>query len=191
MTGTPLIPAAAGNDPQLNVAGGTLVVNGNFAGVSTQVQSGATLKGNGAVGVTEANSGGTIAIGSSPGCMTFDSLAMALGSTWQADVTGSTACSGYDKATVNGIGDLNANPTLQVNQLAGLTLPAGTVLTIIDGTNVTGVFSGLPDGAVFAVNGINYHIHNTSTGEVTLTVLADTVTPTATTPSTTISRHRQ
>jgi hypothetical protein len=77
---------------------GTLVLNGTFTEAGTQVLSGATLKGTGIVGNTSVNTGGTVSVGNSPGCMTFSSLTLTSGSTWQQEIAGSTACSGYDQA---------------------------------------------------------------------------------------------
>ena len=53
-----------------NVTQGTLVINGNIStSTLTTVDSGATLAGNGTVGKTIVN--GTLAVGNSPGSMTF------------------------------------------------------------------------------------------------------------------------
>ncbi len=99
-------------------------------------------------------------------------------------MTGTTACSGYDRATVNGAVDLGGT-TLQVSQLAGFSPAQNLVFTIIDGTSLTGTFAGLAHGAVFEVNGVRYRINYYASGEVTLTVVSTAAT--ATTPTSTLA----
>lgn len=185
ITGANLV-SGVGIGPSINVNDGIVKVGGDLSTVNAMVNSGGKLMGTGSLFDTFVNNGGTLAIGNSPGCLTFSSLTLAAGSTYDQDVTGTTACSGYDKATVNGAVDLGS-ATLQVNQLVSLSLPVGTVLTIIDGTSVTGTFAGLTNNAVFEVNGVRYRINYTATGEVTLTVVAATTQVTADTPSATLA----
>ncbi|QQS18200.1 hypothetical protein IPL68_06235 [Candidatus Saccharibacteria bacterium] len=173
-----------GEAPVFGAQEGSLLLNGNFTEAGTIVLSGATLKGTGTVGDVDVDSGGTVAIGNSPGCMTFGSLLLNAGSTWQQEITGSTACSQYDKATVSGAVNLGG-ATLQVSQLAGFNPAQNLVFTIIDGTSLTGTFAGLANGAVFAVNGVNYRINYFASGEVTLTVV--TTAANATTATTTLA----
>lgn len=178
--------AYGSNRPELVVSGGgTVVATGTtFEGVDITVQSGSTLKGTSTVGAVSAQNGATVAVGTSPGCMTFSSLTLAAGSTYQQEITGATACSQYDRAVVNGAVDLGG-ATLQVNQLAGFTPAQNLVFTVIDGTSLTGTFAGLSNGAVFDVNGVKYRINYNATGEVTLTVVNSAVT--ATTPTSTLA----
>ena len=174
----------AGVAPVFGGQEGSLVLNGAFTEAGTYVLSGSTLKGTGSVGDVEVDSGGTVAIGNSPGCMTFGTLLLNAGSTWQQEITGTTACSGYDRATVNGAVDLGG-ATLQVSQLAGFSPAQNLVFTIIDGTSLTGTFAGLANGAVFTAGGINYRINYYASGEVTLTVVSTAAT--ATTPTSTLA----
>jgi hypothetical protein len=183
LTGANIL-SGGGNGPTINVNDGIVKVGGDLSAVIAMVNSGGTLMGTGSLDSGFINSGGTLAIGNSPGCLTFSSLTLASGANYNQDITGTAACTGYDKATVTGAVDL-AGATLNIAQLAGFSPAAGTVLTIVDGASVTGTFAGLANGAVFAVNGVNYRINYTATGEVTLTVVAASVRPTATTPSTT------
>ncbi len=175
--------AQAGATPLVEVGGGTLIANGSYSLVDFTVNSGGTLKGTGSLGATTVNAGGTLAAGTSPGCITTEALTLSAGSTFQQEITGTTACSQYDRTTVNGAVNLGG-ATLQVSQLAGFNPAANLVFTIIDGTSLTGTFAGLADGAVFAVNGVNYRINYYATGEVTLTVV--TAPATATTPTNTL-----
>ena len=178
---TSYVPGVA---PVFGSQEGSLILNGAFTEAGTYVLSGSTLKGTGSVGDVEVDSGGTVAIGNSPGCMTFGTLLLNAGSTWQQEITGTTACSGYDRATVNGAVDLGG-ATLQVSQLAGFSPAQNLVFTIIDGTSLTGTFAGLANGAVFTAGGINYRINYYASGEVTLTVVSTAAT--ATTPTSTLA----
>ena len=178
---TSYVPGVA---PVFGSQEGSLILNGAFTEAGTYVLSGSTLKGTGSVGDVEVDTGGTVAIGNSPGCMTFGSLLLNAGSTWQQEMTGTTACSGYDRATVNGAVDLGG-ATLQVSQLAGFSPAQNLVFTIIDGTSLTGTFAGLANGAVFTASGVNYRINYYASGEVTLTVVSTAAT--ATTPTSTLA----
>lgn len=182
LNGTVTVPGGA--DALFRVEGGTAVISNNYAGMPTRVNSSAILKGTGSTGATLVNSGAVLAVGTSPGCMTFDSLNLSAGSTYQQEITGTTACSQYDKANVNGAVNLG-DATLQVSQLAGFNPAQNLVFTIIDGTSLTGTFAGLANGAVFAVYGVNYRINYYASGEVTLTVVSTTAN--ATTPTSTLA----
>lgn len=184
LTGANLV-SGVGNGPSINVNDGIVKVGGDLSTVNAMVNSGGKLMGTGSLFDTFVNNGGTLAIGNSPGCLTFSSLTLAAGSTYDQDVTGTTACSGYDKATVNSAVDL-AGATLNVSQLAGFNPAVNQVFTIIDGTSLTGTFAGLANNAVFEVNGVRYRINYTATGEVTLTVVGADVVITATTPNSTL-----
>lgn len=153
---------------------GTLVLNGTFTEAGTQVLSGATLKGTGIVGNTSVNSGGTVSVGNSPGCMTFSSLTLTSGSTWQQEIAGSTACSGYDQANVTGAvvlgsATLNLSPTF--------TPADNTVFTIINAASVSGTFNGLANGATITAGGIQFRVNYTAS-TVTLTKVGGTLADT-------------
>lgn len=151
---------------------GSLVVNGTFTEAGTQVLGGATLKGTGTVGSVAVDSGGMVAVGNSPGCMTLGSLTLSSGSTWQQEITGTTACTQYDQATVTGAAVLG-NATLATTLTANLA--DGTVFTILNAASVSGTFNGLPDGATFSVNGTALRINYTATS-VTLTKVGEALT---------------
>lgn len=97
------------------------------------------VKGGGVIANYVVNlAGGTVAPGTSPGCMSIGQFINSAG-TLEIEVDGSTACTGYDKVTVTtfnlnltgGILDINVNytPTL------------GDVITFLDGTSITGTFA--------------------------------------------------
>ncbi len=174
------VVSASGSNRTVTVANSELVVSGNntYTG-ATILNSGAILKGTGVVGATTANSGSRIAIGNSPGCMTFGSLTLTSGSNYDQDINDTTACSGYDKATVNGAVGLGG-ATLNIVQANGFAPYIGTVMTIIDGTSLTGTFAGLADGTTVSAGNVDYRInYYGSTGEVTLTVIGGSAARTA------------
>ena len=89
------------------VSAGTLVVNGSISTSSlTTVASGATLGGSGTVGKTVINSGGTLAVGTSPGQMTFtDTLGLSGTTVMEIDGTaGAGVTGGHDVIKLTGSG---------------------------------------------------------------------------------------
>jgi fibronectin-binding autotransporter adhesin len=119
---------------------------------TVNVGTGGTLKGTGTVGTLSVNAGGTLAPGHSPGCITSGNFILA--GTYQAEIGGTTACTGYDQQIVNGTVDLTGG-TLQTSLYNGFLPAQGQTYTIInnDGTDaVTGAFAGLAEGATFQVS---------------------------------------
>lgn len=106
--------------------------------------------------------------------MTFGSLTLNSGSTYTQEISGTTACTQYDQATVTGaavLGNATLATTLSTN-------PAdGTVFTILTAASVSGTFNGLPDGATVNVNGVTLRINYTATS-VTLTKVGGNLAPT-------------
>ncbi|AGL61947.1 exported protein of unknown function [Candidatus Saccharimonas aalborgensis] len=164
----------AGVAPVFGAQEGSLILNGVFTEAGTQVLSGATLKGTGTVGAVTVDNGGAVSVGNSPGCMTFGSLTLNSGSTYTQEISGTTACTQYDQATVTGaavLGNATLATTLSTN-------PAdGTVFTILTAASVSGTFNGLPDGATVNVNGVTLRINYTATS-VTLTKVGGNLAPT-------------
>lgn len=165
---------ASGSLPTITVNGGTLVVNGAWSESPISVASNATLKGTGSAGATSVASGGTINAGNSPGCITVASLTLMSGSNFDQEIAGGTACTEYDRTTVTGTADLGS-ATLNVQP--SYTPTPGTIFTIIQAGSVVNTFNGLPDGATFTANGIQFRINYTNT-QVNLTVLGGTLVPT-------------
>lgn len=116
------------------------------------------LMGNGGtVGTLSVAAGGFLAPGNSPGCLNSGNLTLA--GTYEVEIQGATACTGYDQTNVTGTvnvtgGTLNASTT-------GFVPTAGQTYTIInnDGSDaVTGTFAGLAEGAQVVNAGVTYTI---------------------------------
>lgn len=166
----------AGTTFSFVVNSGKIVWNSTVSGAPMTVNSGGTLKGNGTLGTTSVNTGGTIAAGNSPGCITVSNLTLGAGSTFEEEIAGGTACTEYDRTNVNGNANLGG---ANLSVLPSYTPAPGTVYTILQTTNgnVIGTFNGLADGATFTANGIQFRINYTST-QVNLTVLGGSLVPT-------------
>jgi hypothetical protein len=155
------------------VEAGALVVNSSFSATTTNIYSGATIKGNGTVGNLSL-APGTLAPGNSPGCFTSDQLSLVDGSNFNVELAGNAACTGYDRANatnaiISGAVTLNVVPSYQ---------PAvGTVFTILQADSISGTFSGLPNGAKLTSNGLQFQINYTGT-QVNLTMLGGTLAST-------------
>ncbi len=147
----PIVATLSDNQPTHTVfiySGAVVTIDG--ARGDTQVGSGGTLKGTGTIGVLTV--GGTVAPGHSPGCITSGNLSIS--GTYQAEIGGETACTGYDQLKVNGTVTLN-NATLATSLYGGFLPKQGTTYTIIanDGNDaVTGTFKDLAEGATFKVS---------------------------------------
>lgn len=115
----------------------------------------ATLGGTGKIGHIKILSGGTIAPGLSPGCMSTGNLTFVSGSTYDFELGGTTECSGYDRINVTGTVDLGSG-TLNTDIVNDFKPAKDNSFMIIsnDGTDaVTGTFDGLAQGATFTVDG--------------------------------------
>jgi len=131
--------------------------------VAVTIGNGGTLKGNGAVGNVTVQSGGTVAPGLSPGCLSTGDIAYTSGSIYVVEIDGATACTQYDQTQVTGTVTLG-NATLDIQRLSTYTPADATLLTIItnDGTDaVTGTFNGLAEGATTTVDGVIYTVSYT------------------------------
>lgn len=143
----------------------------NASGVT--VASGAFLKGNGAASAVTIQSGGTIAPGHSPGCITTAS--MTINGTYTEQIGGTNACTDYDQLQITGNVDVTGG-TLQTQLINGFTPTVGQTFKIIDnqGSNpLTGTFAGLAEGATFVNGGITFRISYVGGdgNDVTLTVI--------------------
>ena len=153
---------------------GVLVINGAYSFSEVAINSGATLKGTGTVGNTTVAAGGTLSIGTSPGCMSFAGLlTLTAASTYTQEIASATPCSGYDVATVQGIATLG-NATLNI--VPSYTPNVGQVFTILTSESVVGIYNGLPDNSLITVSGLTFRINYTAT-TVTLTFISGTLTP--------------
>src|SRR6185436_17420372 len=119
----------------------------------------ATLGGDGIVG-NVTNVAGTVAPGSSPAILTTSNLVLQGASHYSVELNGATPGSGYDQANVRGIVDLGAG-TATLNVDVGFPPTEGDRFTIInnDGAEaIVGTFAGLPNGATFFADGLQFRI---------------------------------
>jgi hypothetical protein len=138
----------------------------------TTVSVGGILKGTGTVGAL--NVSGKVAPGLSPGCLNSGNLVLNSGATYDFEVGGATACSGYDQIKVTGT--VQAGGDLAVTLFNGFKPVKGQVYTIIDNDGsdaVSSTFTNLAEGATFTANGFVYKVSYVggSGNDVTLTVM--------------------
>lgn len=157
-------PGGPSNPFVIQINAGTVLWNSALTGMPASVLSGGTLKGTGIAGQVDVNSGGTINVGTSPGCMTVSLLNMLAGSIFAQEIAGATACTGYDQVTVTGAAVLNGTLTPVIITPT----VTGNVLTIINAGSISGTFTGLAENATLVANGRTYRINYTAT-TVTLT----------------------
>ena len=142
-------------------ASATFTNNGTVTGTGT-FNSNGTYNGTGTFSSTLFTnpSGGTVAPGTSPGCLTYSNGYINSG-TLTIELGGTTACTQYDKLNVTGTATLSG--TLNVSLINSYTGSNGHQLTIISATSLSGTFStvNLPSNWY-----INYNLP--SVGQVTL-----------------------
>jgi hypothetical protein len=108
-------------------------------------------------------SGGEVAPGLSPGCLSTGNLTYNSGSTYTVEIDGATACTQYDQTQVTGTVTLG-DATLDIQKLSTYTPADATLFTIItnDGADaVVGTFNGLAEGAKTTVDGVEYTVSYT------------------------------
>lgn len=133
---------------------GTLEVDGTFTDGSFTVYGG-MLDGSGTVSAVTMN-GGTLKPGDNPGpgiLRVQGNLAMATGTTFEAELDGPVPGSGYDQLQVNGNINLNG---AALNLQPNFATSVGTAFLILanQGANpISGTFAGLPEGAIFEAGG--------------------------------------
>jgi len=156
-----------------------VIVDGTRGNVT--VESGGVLKGTGTLGTLTVNADGTVAPGHSPGCLSSGNLTE--NGTYQAEIGGTDACTGYDQLKVTGTVDVT-NGTLNVSRYNDFKdFKKGQTFTIIDNDGsdaVTGTFSGLAEGATFKLDngtvlGVSYK--GGDGNDVVLTVQSVPTTP--------------
>lgn len=146
------LPAAS-----VYIAGGYILTIDGKRGAVT-VDSGATLMGSGTLGILTVNTGAKVAPGHSPGCMTTTGLV--LSGSFDAELGGTDACTGYDQMTVNGTVNLT-NGTLNTIIHGNFKPSVGNRFTIIsnDGSDaVAGTFTGLAEGATVTSGSYSFKI---------------------------------
>lgn len=179
LTPTQQTASYSANSPSTTVdvpANTTATVDGTYG--DTTVDYGGTLKGTGTVGVLTVFAGGAVAPGHSPGCLNSGDLTIA--GTYQAEIGGTTACTGYDQLKVTGTVTLSG--TLTASLYNNFKPAAGQTYTIIsnDASDaVSGTFTGLAEGATFTVGTAVFKIsyHGGDGNDVVLTVVSGPGTP--------------
>ena len=174
--GVSLLAPSPGFSGSVSVNRGALFVDdaGSLSAASAiTVASGAFLKGDGGVSAATIQSGGTIAPGHSPGCISASNLTIS--GTYLAQLDGNDPCNDYGQLQVSNSIDVTG-ATLQVSVLSGFTPTAGQSFVIIDnsGSNpVTGTFNGLAEGSTFTSDGTTFQISykGGDGNDVTLTVI--------------------
>lgn len=175
---------AGDNQPDLDVNIGfnqTYIINGIRRYVT--LNSGGVLMGSGKIDDLSVLGTGRVKPGQSPGCLSTDNVSFD-GGYYDAELGGTTACSGYDQLKVSGTVILHnlSSPSSTAatlnTSIYGTFKPAkGNVFTIIDndGTDaVEGTFKDLAEGATFEVAGNVFKISYVGGdgNDVTLTVLS-------------------
>lgn len=138
----------------------TLVVGEGGTVGSVTVGDKSVLKGVGTAGAVTVNSGGSVAPGLSPGCLSVGDTVLGSGSSLDIEVGGTTACSGYDRLNVTGTVNVTG-ATLKVSRYNNFAPAVGNTFTIIsnDGSDaIVGTFSGLAEGAEFTEGGYTYQV---------------------------------
>lgn len=141
----------------VNVSQGSLAVestNGLTSASAITVANGGVLKGNGAVSGVTVQTGGTLAPGDSPGCLTATTLN--LSGTYAAEIGGNTACTGYDQIQVSGAATLSGS--LQISFVNGYVPSVGQTFTLLTSGTLSGTFAGLAEGATFSSGGATFSI---------------------------------
>ena len=165
----------------VTVAGGLLQVDGSIGKAATTVETGATLGGNGKVGVTEVDSGGALSPGASAGVLHTRDLTLAAASHFVVEIGGTTpGIGGYDRVGVKGTVDLDG-AVLDTSLIDGFNPSVGDTFKILTNNGsdaVTGTFQGLAEGAQLLIDGRAFTItyqggshHN----DVVLTATAATI----------------
>jgi outer membrane autotransporter protein len=122
------------------VAAGTLIVNGSIAQSAVTVQNGATLAGNGTVGATSVQTGGTIAPSGASGTLTVNgAFSQQAGSTYQVQVNPNSNAS--NQILVNGAATLSGGAILNVTRSQPGAYRLGALYTVMTATGgVTGTY---------------------------------------------------
>lgn len=167
------------------IISGPVTIDGNQSSSPVIVPSGATLKGRGTVGAITVQSGGHVAPGNSPGCMSSGNASFVNGSSFDVELGGNTVCTQYDQLNVTGTVDLGG-ATLNLALVNGFAPVIGNSFTIINNDladAVTGTFAGLPEGATLKVGSTVFKISYVGgTGnDIVLTVMDPSTPVTATT----------
>ncbi len=156
------------------VWGGTLLVNGSQPASDVYVEPGATLGGNGTVRNLY-TVGGNLSSGTSVEKLSCGSLTFFNGSTYFAELNGTNAGTTYDQINVTGTITINSGVTLAVAyKFVGAVSNQFVIANNDLSEAVSGIFTGLTNGATLSVNGTSFRInYNGGTGnDIVLTQLS-------------------
>jgi hypothetical protein len=188
-TGDGLLDLEGSNDyytGPTDISSGTLDVVANLQTSSVEVDAGAVLEGTGDIADIDGQ-GGTVSLNDLAGDPAtqnnFGTISLA-NSTLQEVISYSAGVE-YDGTLIaHSVGTIDlTNASLNVSLLNGYTPAPGDSFTLISNPNnstITGTFTGLAQGAVTNINGVNYQISYTggSGHDVTLTVVSAPVVAT-------------
>ncbi len=174
--GTVTLSGANAHTGTTDVDGGALIITGSHSGGGAYTVSGGTLGGNGPISApVSVTSGGTIRGGSSgsPDILDLNSaLTLASGATLEAELTGSTAGTGYSQIDV--AGDVALGGATLSASLSYVPAQAAKIVLVKSAGTTTGTFSGISEGdtVVLSYNGTDYtfYVHygaDGDTGETT------------------------
>jgi parallel beta-helix repeat protein len=143
----------------INAAGNLVIDPGVYPG-NVNVNKALAVKGNFTVGgtFTVSSPGASVSPGLSPGIINTGDFTLTSGSTLDIEINGNVAGVLHDQVNVTGavnLGGASLNPTL------GYVPAAGHSYTIVnnDGMDpVTGIFAGLPEGAIFFMGSYSFQI---------------------------------
>lgn len=143
-----------------SVTAGQLVVglggNGSAVDSSFTVSGTGTLSGSGSIGALTVSTGGTVSPGNSPGILSSGDFSLS-GGTLLAEINGTAAGTAYDQLNVSGTVSLAGILSLSL----GFVPTENDIFFLIlnDGTDaITGTFSGLAEGSLFASGGSTFRI---------------------------------
>ena len=137
-----------------DISEGKLVVNGNIASSSkVTVETGGTLGGSGTVGVLEIASGGTLAVGNSPGTLNAGNTTWAGGASLAWEVDDSTGNETVSGTTLFGRGSnwdfLNVTGTLNITATSTNKFIID-VISLLNGTNTGDTADGFAPGTDYS-----------------------------------------
>ncbi len=139
---------------RITQSSGTTTIHGTATSQDQYSLAGGTLKGNGALSTPLNQTGGTLAPGSSPGCLTINgNYTLAAAGSLQIEIDGPTACTQYDRLIVNGT--VNLAGSLSTILAPAYVPTVGTEFLILDNDGsdaISGTFAGLPERQIFVSN---------------------------------------
>lgn len=189
--GVMIIEGASSYTGTTFVTAGELVVNGDLSSSSTiDVQTGAVLGGNGALGPIVVGPTSTFSPGNSSDTITAASLTLSPGADYVEELYGNApgdGATGYDQTVVTAGPVVLNDADLIVNLGGGYTPVSGVVFTVIDNQSIGpagGTFNGLAEGALVSSGGSIFRISYVGGdgNDVTLTTLFASVTVVSTAP---------